>query len=184
MRVLSDVADPELVQTLLSGGTAIIRTDTLYGVVVSARNHESVERVYELKGRTDSKSPIVLIASPEQMFDTYAADTMTQLDRLWPGPRSIILPSLLAPKWITRGNASVAYRIPDNADLRRLLTVVGPLIAPSANPEGMTPALTIQEAKHYFGDRVDIYVDGGTVTDTTPSQLLRLADNGELERLR
>lgn len=184
MRVLSDVADPELAQILLSGGTAILRTDTLYGVVASARSHESVERVYELKGRTDSKSPIVLIASPEQMFDIYTDDVMARLGKLWPGPRSIILPSRLAPEWITRGNASVAYRIPDIVALRHLLTLTGPLIAPSANPEGMSPALTIQEAKHYFGDRVDIYVDGGTVTDTAPSQLLRLADNGELERLR
>lgn len=183
MRRLSDVNDPELVRILQSGGTAIVRTDTLYGVVACAGNHESVEKVYDLKDRTHSKSPIVLIASLDQMFDEYTDAIRAQLLQLWPGPRSIILPSSTAPDWITRGNASVAYRMPDNAELRHLLTETGPLIAPSANPEGQAPALTIDEAEAYFGDSVDVYVDGGTVTSTEPSQLLRLTENG-LERLR
>src|SRR5665811_1893127 len=36
-------------------------------------------------------------------------------------------------------------------------------IAPSANPEGLSPAKDILEAKRYFNDSVDLYVDGGEI---------------------
>ena len=45
----------------------------------------------------------------------------------------------------------------------KYLEQTGPLIAPSANLQGQPPAKNIQEAYEYFGDAVDLYVDGGTV---------------------
>ncbi|MDP3729453.1 MAG: Sua5/YciO/YrdC/YwlC family protein, partial [bacterium] len=44
-----------------------------------------------------------------------------------------------------------------------LLKKTGPLVAPSANPQGLTPALTIAQAKKYFGNHVDFYVNAGTL---------------------
>ena len=174
----------ETIASLLRGGSiVVIRTDTLYGLVARADSQAAVERVYAVKKRTPSKSPIVLIDSFEQLFDSYDQATTDRLGELWPGKNSVILPSRNAPAWLSRGNASVAYRMPDNSALRSLIAQTGPLIAPSANPEGLPPAMTIKEAKAYFGDSVDFYVDSGTVIDTAPSQLFRLQPNG-LERLR
>jgi len=45
--------------------------------------------------------------------------------------------------------------------LRTLLKKTGPLVAPSANREGMLPAQTIGDALRYFGEHVDFYSDGG-----------------------
>lgn len=103
---------------------------------------------------------------------------------VWPGKVSVIMPSVNAPIWIRRDNNSVAYRLPANAELRDLIAKTGPLIAPSANPEGYKPAMNIDEAYDYFGDGVDAYVDGGYVLDDTPSQLLLVRDDGTVERLR
>jgi len=174
----------EIIISLLKGGAiGVLRTDTLYGIVASARNERAVERMYAVKRRTPSKSPIVLIASTDQLFDSYDESTLDRLKELWPGKNSVILPSAAAPAWIVRGNASVAYRIPNDEPLCQLLRQTGPLIAPSANPEGEPPAMSIEEAKRYFGNEVDFYVDGGTVTDDSPSKLYRLQPDG-LERLR
>jgi len=172
----------EIEKILLSGGVGVLRTDTLYGLVAVAENQAAVERVYTLKSRDETKSPIVLIASIDQVFDT--CDAPASLDSYWPGKVSIVLPSMTAPSWIQRGNRSVAYRLPDDMALQNLLKTTGPLIAPSANPEGSTPASTITEAIAYFGDAVDFYVDGGTVTDTTPSKLIRISQSGDVEALR
>lgn len=169
---------------LKAGQIGVLRTDTLYGVVASARNSEAVERVYQVKGRTPSKSPIVLIAAIEQLIDKYDSETLAHIGGLWPGKNSVILPSAHGPRWLTRGNASIAYRLPADERLRELLQKTGPLIAPSANPEGEPPAGTVQEAIDYFGDSVDFYVDGGEVVSGAPSKLWRLTPNGELERLR
>lgn len=173
----------DAVPVLREGGVAVLRTDTLYGLLARADDRQAVERVYTIKQRTPSKSPIVLIASLDQMFDQYDEHTVQRLNELWPDKVSIILPSSKAPEWITRGNASVVYRLPADEGLREMLAQTGPLIAPSANPESLPPAMTAQEAQIYFGDHVDIYIDGGEVSDDTPSQLYRLTSEG-MERLR
>jgi len=175
--------DETIVRLLRAGAIGVLRTDTLYGIVAKADNERAVEHVYAVKQRTPSKSPIVLIASVDQLFDVYDETVLFRLNELWPGKNSVILPSGSAPSWIVRDNASVAYRIPDNEALRTLLRQTGPLIAPSANPEGEPPALSVEEAKRYFGNEVDFYVDGGVVHDDTPSKLYRLREH-DLERLR
>jgi len=172
------------IEQLKAGGIGVIRTDTLYGVVAAALNPGAVERIYAVKGRTPTKSPIVLIGSLDQLIDEYDEATLAHIGELWPGKNSVILPSTHGPKWLTRGNASIAYRLAADEQLSAFLKQTGPLIAPSANPEGELPAKTIQEAFDYFGDAVDFYVDGGEVVDDTPSKLWRLQSNGELERLR
>ena len=184
MKVFSSVNDPEIARILAAGGIGVLRTDTLYGVVASAGNEAAVQRVYELKGRDDHKSPIVLIDDSKQMYDEISARHAAFIQTVWPGPVSIIVPAQVAPGWIQRGNGSVAYRLPKNHQLQTLLRATGPLIAPSANPQGMQPAMTIQEAIEYFGDRVDFYVDQGTVESPKPSTIIRLEPNDEVTQIR
>ncbi|MBI3889094.1 L-threonylcarbamoyladenylate synthase [Candidatus Saccharibacteria bacterium] len=184
MIVFPDNSSPKLVEILSSGGIGIVLTDTLYGVVAKADDEAAVTRVYELKGRSDAKPPIVLIADVSQLYDPLPVGVDETVDGKWPGKNSIIIPSLLAPKWLSRGSSGVAYRIPDNNVLRRLLRETGPLIAPSANPQGSPPARSIGEAEGYFGDRVDFYADGGVAFETKPSSLFIMTSNGDFEQLR
>ena len=176
----------ELIATLQRGGIAVLRTDTLYGIVGSATNEATVARIYATKERTPTKSPIVLIAGIDQLLDSYDETWISglQLERFWPGPNSIILPSPDGPEWLTRGNASIAYRMPASEQLRELLRRTGPLVAPSANPEGQPPASTVAEAKQYFDDAIDWYEDGGEVTTAKASNLLRIHEDGTIETLR
>jgi len=51
----------------------------------------------------------------------------------------------------------LAFRLPKDRTLVRILKETGPLIAPSANLEGMVPAESIGQAKKYFGNKVDFY---------------------------
>lgn len=184
MTIFQSLNDPQIADILNAGGVGVLRTDTLYGIVANADNKSAVQRVYELKGRDETKSPIVLISSSDQLFDQPDETLKAYVDSVWPGPVSIIFPSTKAPLWIRRGNDSVACRLPDDADLQNLVTATGPLIAPSANPEGQAPAMDITEAQDYFGDSVDFYVDGGRVIDASPSQLIRVHIDGTIERLR
>ena len=173
-----DAYPKELVDVLRSGGVAVMRTDTIYGIVGRADNQAAVERIFRIKGRAPDKSPIVLISDPSDMFDVYSPSILEMLQTYWPGPNSIILPSYQGPAWITRGNASIAYRLPANAVLQALIRDAGPLIAPSANPQGLVPASSSWQARDYFGDLVDYYHDSGTVSDQQqPSSLFRYQDS-------
>ena len=151
---------------LLRGGIALLATDTLYGLVARAEDRAAVERLYAVKRRRPDKPFIILIASiaEVQRFGV-AVDTQlkTQLQGYWPGRVSVILPCP-HPEWayLHRGTQTLAFRIPAKATLRRLLRQTGPLVAPSANPEGLTPARTLAEAQAYFGDEVDYYRRGRT----------------------
>lgn len=170
--------DPRLIAALRRGGLAVLRTDTLYGLVASAESQLAVEAIYNLKGRTSSKPLIVLVASTDAVPGISLTTRNIYRQYTDQQPTSIIIPSAGEPDWITRGQGSVAYRVPSHAPLRELLVHSGPLVAPSANPQGLPPARTITRAMDYFGDAVSIYVDTGEVPEAiVASKLIRFDDN-------
>lgn len=173
------------VETLKSSGVIVARTDTIYGLLACASDDTAVKKVYELKGRRDKKPCIILISSIDMLYNEPEIVASDFLRGHWPGPVSVILPALSAPNWLRRGGETLAYRLPDDPELRDLINQTGPLIAPSANPEGLAPAKNINEAREYFGDAVDMYVDGGTAADSRQaSQLWQISPDGTPQRLR
>ena len=180
---MSESQRSQLVAVLRAGGIAVLRTDTLYGLVAVADNQSAVDRVYDVKHRDRQKSCILLVSDSSQLRNYGAEPGNIQMEHT--APTSYLATSPNAPDWLLRTNHELAYRIPDVAWLKQVIASTGPLIAPSANPEGEPPACTIAEARAYFGDAVDLYVDGGEVpSDTPPSQLIRIHDDGTVQRLR
>ena len=184
MEVITDQDVTQIANLLADGAVGVLRTDTLYGIICVASNESSVQRIYQLKGRDDNKPPIVLVANQVQLYDEPTAKGKVLLDKDWPGPVSVVLPSQNAPRWIRRTNDSVAYRLPDNEFIQALLRKTGPLIAPSANPQNAPAATSIQQAIDYFGEELDFYVDGGEVGDVQPSKIYRVLQDGKVEQLR
>ena len=160
-----------------SGGVGVIKTDTIYGLIGSALNKRTVQRIYRIKKRNSAKPLIVLIASFADLkkFNiTLNPKSRAVLSRLWPGPVSVILPCASSRfKYLHRGTKSIAFRMPKLIKLRGFLRSVGPLVAPSANTEGFSPAKNIKEAEGYFGNAIAFYVDGGSA-GSRASKLFKL----------
>lgn len=179
MQSLASDSD-ELVSILKSGGVGVLPTDTLYGLVGSALKEKTVERIYDMRKRSRSKPMIILISKGEDVkIFGVELDTETQavLDELWPGKVSVILPcEILDFSYLHRGAKTLAFRVPQNDNLIKLLAQTGPLVAPSANFEGESPAKTIDEAREYFGENVDFYVDEGEL-NSEPSTLVAFEDS-------
>lgn len=174
-----------IIATLLQqGGIVVMRTDTLYGIIGRAEDVTAVERIYTIKGRQSHKPSIQLVTAPEHILgdgELFMRQAETHRDR----PTSIIIDTPNAPNYLTRGGASLAYRLVRDGSLFDIIEKVGPLVAPSANPEGAAPARTITEARTYFGDSIDMYVDGGEVpADAAASRLLRIAPDGSVTIVR
>ncbi|MEK7519669.1 MAG: L-threonylcarbamoyladenylate synthase [Patescibacteria group bacterium] len=167
------------VRVLRAGGMCVIPTDTLYGLVARAFSKQAVARIYALKKRSKKKPLIILISSARDLAQFgIQADTQTHraLSKLWPGKVSVIVPCARAQfQYLHRGTETLAFRVPKSKLLRTLLHATGPLVAPSANPEGEPPARTVREARRYFGDEVDCYVSGGRKAGK-PSTLVVLRD--------
>jgi L-threonylcarbamoyladenylate synthase len=156
-----------IVKTLKSGGVGVLPTDTIYGLVGSALSRKTVFRIYKLRKRNPQKPFIVLISSFEDLkLFKIKVDGFTQraLKKIWPNSVSVILP---CPGkkffYLHRRNNTLAFRFPKNKKLIKLLEQTGPLVAPSVNPERMPPAENIGQAKKYFGNRIDFYVDAGRI---------------------
>ncbi len=162
---------------LRQGGIVVIPTDTLYGIVTPALNKRSVERLYKVRRRNPAKPFIILISSLADLkkFNIRRdRSTVQLLKSFWPGKVSVILPcETMKLRYLHRGTQTLAFRFPKPRWLRKLVALTGPLVAPSANPEGHKPALTIAQAKKYFRDEVDFYVDGGKKV-SKPSTLIAI----------
>lgn len=150
-------------QALREGGLVVYPTDTLYGLGCLAEDEDAVERLLELTGRPPGKGLSAVFASLETARAwTEWTDVAEQLARAFlPGPLTIVLDaSPEAPAGIRADEGTIAIRHVDRETTLQLARV-GPVVATSANPHGEPPPATIEEARAYFEDEVDTYVDAG-----------------------
>jgi len=178
--------EKEIAGILKKGGVGILATDTLYGLVGSALSKKAVSRIYKVRRRSPKKPMIILISSLGDLnlfkIKIYEAKPRNiklrkWLKKFWPGKVSVVLdcPSKKFA-YLHRGTKTLAFRLPNKKYLLDLIKKVGPIAAPSANIEGMPPAQTISQAKKYFGDKVDFYVDAGKLFEQ-PSTLIKIENN-------
>ena len=183
-----------LIKVLKDDGVVIMPTDTIYGMVGKAQEEFVVNRIYTIRKRNPTKPCIILIGDIyelEKFSVILTEEQKSKIEEFWSfdfaqdlRPTSIILdcpdPSL---EYLHRGTNTLAFRLPMQASLRKLLLKTGPLVAPSANTEALPPPQNILEAKKYFGDLVDLYIDGGTIKNKA-SKLIKLHKNGTITILR
>ena len=168
---------------LTGGGIGVMPTDTIYGIVGSALDKKAVERIYRLRKQNEKKTMIILIgdAGDLKLFGVETDRRIRNiLKNVWPGKVSVVLTlgdmkheTRDRLKYLHRRTKTLAFRLPKPLWLRELLRITGPLVAPSANYEGMPPAKTIADAKKYFADKVDFCADAGHL-DSKPSTLIRI----------
>jgi L-threonylcarbamoyladenylate synthase len=167
----------ELVQAIRQGAVGVMPTDTVYGIVASAKRDDAVERIYELKERDSSKPFVILISSIHDLgiFRVPLSKTAHKiLAKIWPAEISVILPCKQKRfYYLHRGHKSLAFRMPNNHKLLDLLKKTGPLASSSANLSGHPTSKNISQAKEYFGRQIDFYVSGGEL-DNPPSTLVEI----------
>ncbi len=159
------------------GGVIAFRTDTFYGIGADPFNATAVARIRELKGREENK-PILLLLANANEADRFISDRSKQFEavarKFWPGPLTIVGNAVTnLPPEITAGTGTVGVRVPADDGVRDMVRQCGgALTATSANPSGSEPARSAKEVVDYFGDRIDLVIDGGKVTATEPSTVL------------
>ncbi|HSE88816.1 MAG TPA: L-threonylcarbamoyladenylate synthase [Candidatus Binatia bacterium] len=170
------------VEALKRGHVIVFPTETLYGLGADALNEAAVEIVFQLKGR-DPSNPIPVLVANQEMLHTLVAKVPAVarklMDRHWPGPLTLVLPGQKnIPKWLCNPEGKVGVRISSQPIATLLVNGLGrPLTATSANPSGKEPARTLQETKTYFAGRVELFVDGGTLTSKSGSTVVEVMED-------
>lgn len=190
----------EGVAVLRRGGIVAFPTDTVYGLGVCPYLHQAVERVYMVKERPLGMALPLLLSSTLQISEV--AESVLPIARLlaekfMPGPLTLVLyKSRVVPGIVTAGGITVAVRVPAHpVPVALALGLGAPISGTSANLSGKPSALTADEVRSQFGDKIDLVIDGGrclggresTIVDVTgeiPVVLRKGAiDFGELKKV-
>lgn len=174
---LADIDEKQLAEciTVLNrGGLAVIPTDTVYGLVCRAADEVAVRRLYSTKQRGNNPGPIIASSIDQLVELGIKRRYLTAVSQYWPNPISIEIPHDL--NYLHQGTGRQAFRVVKHTVLKKLLDTTGPLLTTSANQTKQPTSTTIDEARKYFGDKVDFYLDGGTL-DGLSSTLIRVIDD-------
>jgi len=167
-------------EILLSGGVAVIPTDTVYGLAAHPDRLSAVERLYTIKGRAAQK-PIALLAADAVAVRRFfggelppGADDLAA--RHWPGALTLVLP---------KDSIFEGLRVPDHEWTRRLLARCGGVLrVTSANLSGCRPATDAPAALADVGLSADVVIDDGVSPGGVPSTVVRIDSSGAFSILR
>ena len=118
------------IDVLRNDGLVAFPTDTVYGLAAPVNNIESINRLYVVKGRNNTKAIAVLLGDSNQLSQVAVDLSKTAqktADHLWPGPLTMIVPRNPALPEILSPLPTIGVRIPDHPVALALLKAAGPL---------------------------------------------------------
>lgn len=118
----------------------IFPTDTVYGIGASIYDKESINKIYDIKGRDFNKPLAVLVSSLEDISKFALYDERLKLisEAFWPGALTVILNTTLEYKKFSNYE-TIGVRIPNHHKALSLIKKYGPLKTTSVNNSGEEP---------------------------------------------
>lgn len=147
----------------LDGCIWYMPTDTIPGLSALASDEEAISRIYKLKNRALDKPLIILCGSIDQASQIKDISSQRDfLEKVWPGRVSIAF------------DEESPIRVPDNKELQDFLVQVGPVVSTSCNISGSPAIINHEEAKEFFTNQIDYYIDTIQETDIIPSTVIKI----------
>ena len=189
-----NAADPNLklireaAQQARMGRIVAFPTETVYGIGVPISRKESLERLYQIKGRDRAKPFTYHIGDWDQLafLNVVRNSSFRYLSKkFWPGPLTLIVQN--------NDGEKVGIRYPRSLPASALISAAGePFFGTSANRSGEPSAKTAEEVIRSIGDQIDLLIDGGpceigmdsTVVDVTLSPPQMLREGAEVAAIR
>ena len=176
-KINAEHAVAEAVNILKAGGIIAYPTESYYALGAMALNENAVKKIFDLKNRPYGK-PLPLIVDDVQTLLAAAKEIPDQakdlMEKFWPGPLTMIFEARKeVPLLITGESRKVAVRIPgESIALQIVKAIKTPVTATSANLSSQPPAINAEAVLSYFGDNIDLILDGGQAPGGKPSTIL------------
>ena len=186
MEFLNKAQIDECVEILKEDKALIFPTETVFGIGIKATSESNYERLVEIKKRPPDK-PFTLMCSDISQFENLVEindATRKIIEHFMPGAITLILKTKKeVPHFIDLGTGFVGVRIPDDEFVLKMISKVGaPLLVPSANKSGETPALNSKVAYEYFKDD-DVSIVEGECINGLASTIIKI-DGEEISLIR
>ena len=176
-------------QVIQNGGIILYPTDTVWGIGCDATNAEAVQKIYELKKRSESKSMIVLMNGEKMIYNIFKdiPEVAWQILDLSEKPTTLILdkPRNVAPNIIAEDD-TLAIRIVKEPFCYKLMErMKRPLVSTSANISGQPTPKSFKEISPEIIKGVDYVVNlhREKICDK-PSTIIKLTLDAKVQIIR
>jgi len=181
-----------------AGGLVAFPTETVYGIACRVKT-DSLTKLDNLKGRNPDKHYTLHISQKSdarKYVPTVGLRAQKLINNAWPGPLTIVFElddrdTDKQQSSLERGifeslykDNSIGIRCPDNPIASILLRLThNPVVAPSANITGRTPAGDPEQVLAEFSGQIELLLDAGPCKYKKSSTVVKIGKKG-LEVLR
>ena len=164
-------------EALRGGALVAFPTETFYGLGAAALDAAAVRRVFEVKGRPESR-PLLVLVDSEAMVETVAAEIPARaralMARHWPGPLTLVLRARpTVPAEVHARTGTIGVRLSPHPVAAGLVRALGaPVTAPSANITGQPPPTDAGAVVRDFDGKIALVLDAGPTPGGPPSTVL------------
>lgn len=169
----------EIADIVRHGGVIAYPTEAVFGLGCDPENEQAIKRILELKQRAIEKG-LIVITSQLNFVEKYLLPTTQQekdlLNSITDQPTSWLVPAKTTTSPLLKGRfSSLAIRKTMHPACYSLCDALQHgLVSTSANPQGATPATSVEEVEQYFGNALEGILDAPLGNADKPSQLIDL----------
>lgn len=166
----------QAVLILKQGGTVILPTDTVYGLTAMASHEKAVQKIYKIKGRKRSLPLPIFCSSVSQVGKIVAKinpSAKKLINSFWPGKLTLVFSCRSAKFSHLAYKDKIGIRISQSPVINQILRKIKqPIVGTSANLSGKGELISSKEIVKLFKHKVDIILDGGNLSQTSPSTVI------------
>ncbi len=176
-------------EVLKKGGVIIYPTDTIWGIGCDATNEKAIEKVYQIKERSESKSLIILVDS-WKMLEQYVGQIPNKVSCILKGstkPTSVIYDhSKGLAKNVIANDGTVAIRIIKDIFCQELIKKFNkPIVSTSANYTGIKAPQNFSDIERSLLEKADYIVNlHREKKQGVASQIVKVDKEGKIVFLR
>ncbi|MCC7523616.1 MAG: threonylcarbamoyl-AMP synthase [Chitinophagaceae bacterium] len=180
----------ECFKVLTKGGLILYPTDTIWGIGCDPTNASSVQRIFDLKKRSDKKSMIILVADEREILryvanaDLRIFDYLNQTNR----PTTVIYEGAIGlAENLVNEDGTIAIRICKDTFCRHLIKrFQKPIVSTSANISGQSFSGNFSAIADEIKNGVDYIVKyrQDDAVPAAPSSIIKWKNDGQVQVLR
>lgn len=178
--------EPELIEQVVAGikkgGVCAYPTETFYGLGVDVTQEGAIKHLFDIK-RRDYGNPVAVIVADQEMLASIVKEIPEKakvlMDLFWPGPLTILFQTnhKISTR-LTTNTGKIGIRISSHPVAEAIVRCLGrPLTTTSANLSGFPPSFSAKHVQSYFGDKVDIILDGGELPPSQGSSVVDVTED-------